>query len=72
MTTKSMSLAEALPHEIKRLREEVIPAYRSIGTPGNFAVAMMEFRITQAEEAIAQGDVVAMLRLYSELKDYKT
>ena len=70
----SDSLGDELPRQIARVRDEVIPAYEDpkIKGAGAFAVAMMRADIKAAEKAIADGDVVAMLRCYAKLKDCKT
>ncbi|AVX04220.1 hypothetical protein MXMO3_01694 [Maritalea myrionectae] len=65
------SLGEALPAKMKFIREEVIPAYQSIGPAGNLAIAMMNQSLTIAEKALAEGDLVQMMRSYEDLKDYK-
>lgn len=65
------SLAEALPAEMARVRDEVLPAYLEIGPPGAFAVAMMRADLDRAAQAMASGDVVGMIRAYESLKDCK-
>lgn len=70
MTTKSLTLAEALPREIKRVREEVMPVYETIPT-GAFAVLMMKQDLLKASAAIVDQDTVAMLRAYEALKGYE-
>ena len=65
------TLGTALPAKMKEIREVHIPAYRSIGPNGQFAIAMMNAALTQAEQAMAQGDVVEMIRAYEELKSFK-
>lgn len=67
----SESLGEALPREIKRIVEEVMPAYIEIGSAGAFALAMMRHDLDKANKAMMSGDVVAMIRAYNELKGYK-
>jgi hypothetical protein len=66
------TLGDALPREIKRVREEVMPAYVAIGPPGAFARRMMELTIASAEKAIMEGDVVKMIHYYNELKGFTT
>jgi hypothetical protein len=65
------SLAEALPAEMKRVRDVCIPAYLEIGPPGMFAVAMMRADLDRAAKALAEGDVVEMIRVYESLRDTK-
>lgn len=66
-----MSLGEALPLEVARVRDEVLPAYLDIGTPGAFAVAMMRKDLDAASKAMIEGDTVEMIRVYQSLKEYK-
>ena len=64
------TLGDALPKEIKRVRDELIPLYKSIGPSGMFGVTMMEKDIEIAERAILEGDTVTMLRCHESLKGY--
>lgn len=66
------SLGEALPKEMARVRDEVMPAYIAIGPPGIFALTMMRADLDLAAKALAEGDVVAMIRVYESLKGYNT
>jgi hypothetical protein len=66
-----MSIGEALPAEMTRVRDELLPIYLSIGPPGLFAVASMRRALDEARRALAECDVVAMLRVYEELKGFK-
>ena len=61
------TLGDALPREMARVRDEVMPAYIKIGPAGQFALAFM-----RATKALAEGDVVEMLRVYESLKGYST
>ena len=71
-TTPAISLADALPREMTRVRDEVMPAYIAIGPPGAFALAMMRADLDAAARALVEGDIVTMLRLYESLKGYET
>ena len=66
------SLGTALPREMARVRDEVMPAYLAIGGPGRFALAMMRADLDAAAKALAEGDVVEMIRVYESLKGYST
>lgn len=66
------TLGDALPREMARVRDEVIPAYEAIGPAGGFALAGMRADLDAAAKALAEGDVVAMLRVYESLKGWKT
>lgn len=66
------TLGDALPREMTRVRDEVMPAYQAIGPAGAFALAGMKADLDAAAKALAEGDVVAMVRVYQSLKDWKT
>jgi hypothetical protein len=70
VSTKSLTLADALPLEMHRVREEVMPVYQTIPT-GAFAVLMMKQDLLKASAAMAEQDTVGMLRAYEALKGYK-
>ena len=70
METKT--LGDELPREMARVRDKVMPVYQSIGTAGALALAMMRADLDAAARAMAEGDVVAMLRAYESLKGYDT
>lgn len=65
------SLAEALPKEMARIRDDVMPAYIAIGPSGAFALAMMRRDLDAAAKAMAEGDTVAMIRMLESLRGYK-
>ena len=69
------SLAEALPAEIKRVRE-VQDQYKELrGTPNVLVepqITMMEAAISEGVQSLASGDVVRMLRAYKNLKGYES
>lgn len=65
---------ETLPAALERERErvrELMPLYRQIGPTGAFAVVSMKLALVRASAAVANGDVVAMLRSYEELKEFR-
>ena len=64
------SLGTALPAEMARVRDEMIPMYESIGPPGTFALALMRQELDTATQALAEGDVVQMLKSYEALKGF--
>lgn len=72
MGTISLSLAEALPLEQKRVRK-LIEMYRDplLQGAGEFAARMMEIDLEEAEKASAEGNTIGMLKAYNELKTYK-
>lgn len=64
---QAISLGEAFPQEQARVRE-LLEQYIAIGPNGAFGAAMIRQALTRAEQAAINGDVVAMLRSYEELK----
>lgn len=66
------TLGEALPKEIKRVRDEVMPVYVAIGAPGRLALAMMRADLDAASKAMIEGDLVEMIRCYKALQEYNT
>lgn len=67
-----VTLGDALPREMARVRDEVMPAYMEIGQAGAFALANMQHDLDRAAKAMAAGDTVAMLRAHEALKGYST
>ena len=68
--TTGSTLADALPKEIERCIE-LLTQYVAIGPAGVFGAAMIRRDIAAAHKAMMEGDVVAMLRAYEELKGLK-
>jgi hypothetical protein len=68
--TEAKTLGDALPAEMARVRDNVMPAYIEIGAPGIFALTMMRADLDAAAKALAEGDVVEMIRVYESLKGY--
>lgn len=64
------SIAEQLPIQQARVRD-LVKTYREIGPAGEPAALMMEHDLALAEKAAASGDVIAILRAYHALLDYK-
>jgi hypothetical protein len=64
------TLGEALPEEMTRVRDEVLPVYMAIGPAGVIAATMMRHDLDTAAKALAEGDVIAMLKVYQSLKEY--
>jgi hypothetical protein len=63
------SLGEALPKECARVRE-LQGLYKVIGKSGAFAHEMMERALRRADKAMIENDIVAMLQVYKELKEF--
>lgn len=62
------TLSIELPKEMARVGREVMPAYQEIGVSGAFALTWMQAALDKATKATAEGDVVAMMQAYEELK----
>jgi hypothetical protein len=62
------TLADTLPKEMARVRQ-VLGHYKEIGPAGMFGVAMIEQALRVADKAVMSGDVVEMMRAYSNLKE---
>lgn len=73
MTEQINTLAEALPREMARVRDVVMPQYLALrGMPQvnvEFALSMMRADLDAAAKAMMEGDVVEMLRVYQSLKE---
>jgi hypothetical protein len=67
---QTTSLGEALPREMARVRGQVMPAYIEVGPPGAIALHFMRTSLDAAARAMAEGDVIAMLQCYEDLKGY--
>ena len=65
------TLGDALPKEMARIRDEVMPVYQSIGNAGQPALMMMRASLDEAAKAMAEGDIVAMVRSYEDMKGYE-
>lgn len=62
------TLGDALPREIARV-QEILGHYIAIGPNGAFGAAFIRGYLAQAIKALAEGDVIAMLRAYETLKE---
>jgi len=62
------NLAQGLVRELNRNRE-LLSEYKNIGRPGMFAAVIIEDKIKRGETAQENGDVVEMLRVFSELEE---
>ncbi len=72
------ALGEALPREMARVRDVVLPHYllmadRPRASDAAFMreVAFMRLDLHMAAKALAEGDFVAMLRAYNSLKEWE-
>lgn len=65
------TVGDALPREMARVRDVVMPAYAEIGPSGAMALAFMRRDLDLAAKAMAEGDVVAMIAALRELQGWK-
>ena len=66
------TLGEALPREMARVRDEIMPLYLAIGPAGQFGVLMMRMALDRAAKALSEGDVIEIIRSYEELKGFES
>jgi len=64
------TLGHALPREMTRVRDKVLPLYDA-EPMGFLAAGLMRQSLDAAARALAEGDVVAMIRCHEDLKGYK-
>ena len=65
------TLGHALPREMARVRDEVMPVYREIGRPGVIALHLMTEALDRAARALAEGDVTAMIAALEDLRGFE-
>ena len=73
MANSTLSLGEALPKEMARVREVSQQYAEFRNTPGvnvEFAIAAMDASLSAAEKAMVEGDTVAMLSAYQSLQGF--
>lgn len=63
------SLGVALPAEMARVRDTVMPCL-AIGPAGGFALTLIRASLDEAARALASGDCVAMIAAYNDLKKW--
>ena len=62
------SLGTEYPKEQARVRE-ILGHYKEVGAPGVFGAAMIEQTLLRADKAAVEGDVIAMIRSFKEMKE---
>lgn len=62
------TVGDALPREMARVRDELIPQYIALGPPGMFGLMMLQQALNRAANVMADGDTVGMIRSLQELK----
>ena len=66
------SVGEEIVKEMARVRDELLPLYDALPrNAGLFAATLMRQALDRAANALAEGDVVAIVRCYRELKDFE-
>ena len=55
------TLADELPREMSRVRDDVLPQYLAVGATGLPAVTMMRLELERAAAVMVGGDVVGMI-----------
>lgn len=63
------TLADELPKQMARVRDELLPHYDAIGPAGAFGAAMIRAELDRAAKAMAEGDTVEMIRVCQALKE---
>lgn len=63
------SVGDDFPNQQARARE-LLDIYRTIPT-GGFGALMIEEALQRADQALASGDIVAIVRSYNELVELK-
>lgn len=70
MNEQPDTLADALPREIKRVMDQRDQYLDIPDGAGMITAAMMRVSLQKAVDALASGDVIAMLRCHQDLKEY--
>ena len=67
MTAEVFSLADGILQQQARCRE-LLAEYQRIGPAGFFGASMIDLALRRTEKAVMEGDTVAMLLCYEELR----
>lgn len=65
----SQTLGDEFPKELERTQQKLKIYEMLPPASGFFAVGMIKATIKMAEQAMAEQDAVAMIRLYKEMQD---
>lgn len=66
------TLGDALPEMIRKVRDETLPLYEEIAKTSpltNLTIQVIKHEMDTATRAMAEGDVVQMMRSYQSLKE---
>jgi hypothetical protein len=66
------TLGDALPREMARVRDHVLPHYIAAGPAGAIGATFIRHDLDDAAKALASGDIAEMIRFYKVLKDTKS
>ncbi len=64
------TLGEALPREMARVRDKVLPEYDKI-PGGKLAATLMRRDLDIAAQALASQDTLMMIKVYEDLKGWQ-
>lgn len=70
MTKTIETVGDALPKEMARVRDNILPIYASVPDAA-LATIMIRRDLDNAATAMAQGDVVGMIAALESLREYK-
>jgi hypothetical protein len=70
MSITTETLGDALPREMARVRDEVLPIYLEFPT-GIIAATLMRCALDDATRAMAEGDLAGMIVAYERLKEFE-
>lgn len=66
------SLGYELPKEMARVRDELLPRYDNLPfDDGVLTAKVMRHELDVATRALAEGDVIQMMRSYEQLKKFE-
>jgi hypothetical protein len=63
------TVGEELPKEMARVRDHVLPHFVEIGPAGAIGAMLIRADLDRAAKAMAEGDVVEMIRVLQSLKE---
>lgn len=64
------SLGSEFPREQARCRE-LLTEYEKIGPAGAFGAAMIKKTLKDADDALASGSAIAMVRVFARMRDHE-
>lgn len=67
MSDDVKTLGDALPKEMARVRDEVLPHYVATGPAGAIGATFIRNDLDRAAKAMAEGDIVGMIAAYKAL-----